>query len=253
MSDIISRGEIVMDNGTELITDEILNIHNLSKNYGKKAALNDISFNIPSGKIVGLLGPNGSGKTTLIKIIMGLLQDYTGEVRIKNLLPGHDANKYISYLPDVSHIPTWFTVNQAIAFFVDFYEDFDSSLATSMLDTMKIPRDKKIKTLSRGMQEKVNLSLVMGRQAKLYILDEPIGAVDPASREFIIDTILRHFPAGSSILLSTHIIADIEPVLDAAIFLKSGQIVISDEAEKIREERNVSLDQLFREVFRNVH
>lgn len=233
--------------------DNVLQIQNLSKSYGNKEALKDVSFDIPGGKIVGLLGPNGSGKTTLIKTIMGLLQDYSGEVIIAGLKPGHEANKYISYLPDVSHIPTWFTVNRAIAFFVDFYEDFNVELTSSMLETMKIPCNKKIKTLSRGMQEKVNLSLVMGRQAKLYVLDEPIGAVDPASREFIIDTILRHFPAGSSILLSTHIIADIEPILDAAIFLKSGQIVICDEAEKIREERNVSLDQLFREVFRNVH
>jgi len=233
--------------------DNVLEIHNLSKDYGQKRALNEVSLDIPAGKIVGLLGPNGSGKTTLIKIIMGLLQDYNGEVRIAGFSPGHLANKHISYLPDVNHIPGWFTANRAIAFFGDFYDDFDKSRAAEMLDTMKIPRDKKIKALSRGMQEKVNLSLTMGRQAKLYVMDEPIGAVDPASREFILETILRNVPEGSSILLSTHIIADIEPILDMAVFLKDGIIVICDEAEKIREERSLSLDQLFREVFRNVY
>ena len=233
--------------------DRLLEIRELSKFYGKEAALRDVSLIIPSGKIVGLLGPNGSGKTTLIKIIMGLLQDYTGEVRIAGYEPGFQANANISYLPDVSHIPTWFTVDQSLAFFRDFYADFDSSRASNMLETMKIPSKKKIKNLSKGMQEKVNLSLIMGRRAILYLLDEPIGAVDPASREFIIDTILRHLPEGSSILLSTHIITDIEQILDVAIFLKNGSIVICDEAEKIREERQLSLDQLFREVFRNVY
>jgi len=233
--------------------DNVLEIHNLSKNYGQKTALNGISFDIPAGKIVGVLGPNGSGKTTLIKIIMGLLQDYGGEVHIVGFPPGHLANKHIAYLPDVNHIPVWFTADRAISFFGDFYEDFDKNRAVEMLDTMKIPRDKKIKTLSRGMQEKVNLSLTMGRQAKLYVMDEPIGAVDPASREFILETILRYQPEGSSILLSTHIIADIEPILDMAIFLKDGIIVICDEAEKVREERKLSLDQLFREVFKNVY
>ncbi|MCL2421338.1 MAG: ABC transporter ATP-binding protein [Defluviitaleaceae bacterium] len=233
--------------------DNILEIRDLSKSYGSKLALKNISLDIPSGKIVGLLGPNGSGKTTLIKTIMGLLSDYSGTVQIANMPPGHLANKYISYLPDVSHIPRWFTVNQAITFFSDFYPDFDKDRAAGMLETMGIPLKDRIKTLSRGMQEKVNLSLVMSRRARLYVLDEPIGAVDPASREFIVDTILQHFPEDSSILLSTHIIADIESVLDRAIFLKEGQIILNAEADTIREEKGVSLDQFFREVFRNVY
>ena len=231
--------------------DKVLEIKGLSKNYGKKAVLKDVSFSIEAGKIVGLLGPNGSGKTTLMKTIMGLLQGHDGDVRIADSPPGHLANKNIAYLPDVNYLPAWFTVNQAIAFFADFYEDFEKDRAVEMLDTMKIPRTQKIKTLSRGMQEKVSLSLVMSRRAKLFVLDEPIGAVDPASREFIMETILRHFPKESSILLSTHIIADIEAVLDTAIFLKEGEIVLNDEADKIREQGNVSLDQLFREVFKN--
>jgi len=232
--------------------ENLIEIQNLGKSYGKKTALKDVSLNIEGGKIIGLLGPNGSGKTTLIKLIMGLLPEYAGSISILGFPPGDRANAHISFLPDVCHVPTWFTVNKSIDFFRDFYKDFDYARAEEMLDTMKIPRKSKIKTLSRGMQEKVNLSLVMSRRAKLYILDEPIGAVDPASREFIIDTILRHMPEGSSILLSTHIISDIESILDKVIFLKEGTIVISDDAEKIREERGLSLDQLFREVFKNV-
>ena len=233
--------------------DNILQISNLHKYYGKTHALKGISLDIPKGKIVGVLGPNGSGKTTLIKTIMGLLSDYQGDVRIAGEAPGPTANAHISYLPDRSHIPTWFTASRAIDFFADFYQDFDKSQAQEMLKSMRIPPDKKLKALSRGMQEKVQLALVMSRRAGLYVLDEPIGAVDPASREFIIDTVLKNFPENSSILLSTHIIADIESILDVAVFLKAGEIVVHDEVDKIREERGASLDGLFREVFRNVY
>lgn len=229
----------------------ILEIKNLTKTYGNSPALGGISFTVPPGKIVGVLGPNGSGKTTLIKIIMSLLSGHTGEVSITGLPPGTEANKIISYLPDVGHLPPWFTAREAVSLFADYYTDFEKSRAEQMLTSMKIPLDKKIKKLSRGMQEKVQIALVMSRRAKLYLLDEPIGAVDPASREFILDTILRNFPEGSSILLSTHIIADIEPVLDIAIFLKEGEIVLNDEVDNIRESKNTSLDNLFREMFRN--
>jgi len=232
--------------------EKILQINNLTKSYGKIHAVRGVTFDVPKGSIVGLLGPNGSGKTTIIKTIMGLLSDYSGTVAIGGKQPGPDANTNISYLPDVAHIPTWFKVSQAINFFTDFYKDFDAARAKTMLDAMKIPINKQIKALSRGMQEKVQLSLVMSRRAGLYILDEPIGAVDPASREFIIDTILKNFDGEGAILLSTHIIADIEPILDVAIFLREGQIVLHDDVDKIREERGQSLDQLFREVFKNV-
>jgi len=231
----------------------ILQISGLSKHYGKNHALKGINLDIPRGKIFGLLGPNGSGKTTLIKTIMGLINDYQGDVRILDKAPGPEANAHISYLPDRSHIPTWFTANRAIAFFADFYKDFNKAQAQEMLKSMGIPLDKKIKTLSRGMQEKVQLSLVMSRRADLYVLDEPIGAVDPASRDFIVNTIIRNFPDSSSILLSTHIIADIESILDVAVFLKEGEIVMQGDADKIREEHGTSLDGLFREVFRNVY
>jgi len=233
--------------------DNILEVKNLSKHYGKFQALKGVNLDIPRGKIVGVLGPNGSGKTTLIKTIMGLLNDYDGDVHIMGKKPGHTANAHISYLPDKSHIPTWFTVNQAIKFFSEYYNDFDKAHAQAMLESMKIPLRNKLSALSRGMQEKVQLSLVMSRRASLYVLDEPIGAVDPASREFIIETILKNFPETGSILLSTHIIADIESILDVAIFLKEGEIVMNDDVDKIREEQNASLDGLFREVFRNVY
>ena len=242
-----------MDNTLHTSVDAVLKLRNLYMSYGKTHALRGVSLDIPKGKIVGILGPNGSGKTTLIKTVMGLINDYKGEVIIAGHLPGPAANAHISYLPDRSHIPEWLTVRQAVSFFADFYKDFDKDHAHAMLTSMKIPTNKKLKALSRGMQEKVQLSLVMSRRADLYVLDEPIGAVDPASREFIIDTILRNFPEGSSILLSTHIIADIEPILDVAVFLKDGKVVMHDEVEKIREEHGTSLDGLFREVFRNVY
>ena len=231
--------------------DNILQINNLSKNYGKTQALKHINLDIPKGKIVGILGPNGSGKTTLLKTIMGLLSNYQGEVRIAGEPPGPIANAHISYLPDKWHIPFWFTVTNAINFFADFYQDFNKAQAQEMLQNMKIPLDKTMRSLSRGTREKVQLAMVMSRQASLYVLDEPIGAVDPASREFIIETILKNYPEESSILLSTHIISDIEPILDIAIFLREGEIVLHEEVDTIREQRDVSLDGLFREVFRN--
>jgi len=233
--------------------DNILEIKNLSVHYGKYCAINNISLDIPKGKIIGLLGPNSSGKTTLIKAIMGLLNSYTGDIRIAGEKPGYEANKHISYMPDVRHIPKWFTPSQAIGLFADFYEDFDKEKAQEMLHSMGLPTDKKLSHLSRGTQDKIQLALVMSRNARIYILDEPLGAVDPASREFIINTILKNFPEDSSIFMSTHIIADVEPILDKALFLRRGQIVIHEDADTIREERNMSLDRLFKEVYRHVY
>ena len=232
--------------------NHLVSIKNLHKRYGNAVALLDVSLEIPKGAIVGLLGPNGSGKTTLIKILMGLLSDYQGQVMINGVEPGEVANKHIAYLPDKSHIPIWFTASNAIDFFADFYQDFDKERAYNMLEIMEIPFKKKIKSLSRGMQEKVGLALVMSRRAKLYVLDEPIGAVDPASRDFIMETIIKNYDEESSILLSSHIISDIESVLDRAIFLKKGKIMMDDEVDMIRSENQKSLDELFREVFRNV-
>ena len=233
--------------------ENILQITGLSSKYGSFLALNDISLQIPHGKIVGLLGPNGSGKTTLIKVIMGLISSYSGQVRIAGYEPGIEATPHISYLPDRNHIPSWLTIKQALSLFADFYTDFDHTKAQDMLNMMKINTSTKIKNLSRGTQEKVQLAMVMSRRASLYVLDEPLGAVDPASREFIINTILKNYPDDATILLSTHIISEIEPILDIAVFIKEGEIVLYDDADKIRAEHNQSLDGLFREVFKNVY
>lgn len=231
--------------------DKILKINELSKSYGKKTALQNINLTIEPGQIVGLLGPNGSGKTTLIKIITGLLTSYTGDVVVNGQKPSYQANNYISYLPDKTHIPLWLKVTQAIGLFSDFYKDFDKERALNMIQTMDVPTSMRLKQLSRGQIEKVQLSLVMSRRAKLYILDEPIGAVDPASRDFIMDTILKNYDRDASILISTHIISDIEPILDRAIFLRNGNVTMSGDVDDIREEQNDSLDGIFRRIFKN--
>ena len=231
----------------------ILEINGLNKFYGKEQVLKDLNLKIEPGKIVGLLGPNGSGKTTLIKTIMGLITDFEGDIAIAGNAPGEAANSFISYLPDQAHMPKWLKVRECITLFSDFYNDFDAQKAEEMLAKMQIPLHKPLKALSRGMQEKVSLSLIMSRAARLYILDEPIGAVDPASREFILETILTNFDQSGSVLLSTHIIADIEPILDRAFFLREGEVILDGYVDEIREEKGQSLDELFREVFRNAY
>ena len=228
----------------------IVEMQDISKFYGSQQALKDVTFSIPKGKIVGLLGPNGSGKTTMIKILTGLLADYTGSVLIDEKAPGPETSVMVSYLPDRPVMPAWLAVKDALTMYRDFYNDFDITRAEKMLESMGIDRKKKIKTLSKGMNEKLQLSLVMSRRAKLYILDEPIAAVDPAARDFIINTILTNFDDTSSILLSTHLISDIEAVIDHAVFLKEGEIILSEEAESVRTRTGQSIDQLFREVFK---
>jgi ABC-2 type transport system ATP-binding protein len=228
----------------------IAEMQNLSKSYGSKQALKSVTLSIPSGKIIGLLGPNGSGKTTMIKILTGLISDYTGDLTIEGNKPGYETSAVVSYLPDRSVLPTWLTVKDAIKMYQDFYTDFDRPRAEKMLDTMGIDKTKRIKTLSKGMNEKLQLTLAMSRRAKLYVLDEPIAAVDPAARDFIIKTILTNFSSESSVLLSTHLISDIESIIDHAIFLKEGEILLSEEAESVRSRTGQSIDLLFREVFK---
>jgi len=228
----------------------IVDIQNLSKSYGANQALKNVTLSIPSGKIIGLLGPNGSGKTTMIKILTGLLSDYSGSALINGTPPGPDTSVLVSYLPDRPVMPTWLMVKDAMKMYQDFYSDFDMIRAEKMLDAMGIDKNKKIKSLSKGMNEKLQLALVMSRRAKLYILDEPIAAVDPAARDFIISTILTNFDSESSILLSTHLISDIETIIDHAVFLKEGEIILSEEAESVRSRSGQSIDQMFREVFK---
>ena len=229
---------------------ELLKCERLTKNYGGLVALNDIDLTVTSGKIIGLLGPNGSGKTTLIKIINGLLTPTQGKVYINGIEPGVETKKQVAYLPDNSYLNSWMTVEQIVNMFTDFYADFRPELAFEMLKKLGITPDKKLKNLSKGNKEKVCLILVMSRNALLYVLDEPIAGVDPATRDYVISTIINNYNPEASVIISTHLISDIEQVLDEVIFINQGNIVLHKTVDEIREENAKSVDELFREVFR---
>lgn len=228
----------------------LIEVKNLNKNYGKKQALNNVNITIESGKIYGLLGPNGSGKTTLIKIINDLLTPSSGEILVKGKKPGIESKKIISYLPERTYLNMNFKVKELLDFFEDFYDNFDREKAQSLLKKLNINAEDKLKTMSKGTKEKVQLILVMSRKADLYILDEPIGGVDPASRDYILETILSNFDNKSSMIISTHLIQDIESILDNVIFINNGNITLNDEADNIRNEKGKTIDQVFREDFR---
>jgi len=232
------------------MTQELVKCTNLCRNFGEIKALNDVNLSLQSGRIIGLLGPNGSGKTTLIKILNGLLQPTSGEARIAGNLPGVESKKLISYLPDRGYFPEWMNVGDMIGMFADFYADFDRAKADDMCRALGLERSMRIKTLSKGTREKMQLMLVMSRRAKLYLLDEPIAGVDPAAREFIMRTILTNYSEDGSVLISTHLILDVEQVLDEAVFLRQGSVVLHESVDSIRERTNGSVDQLFREMFR---
>jgi ABC-2 type transport system ATP-binding protein len=229
---------------------ELLRCENLTKCYGSAVALNQISLTLESGKIIGLLGPNGSGKTTLIKMINGLLTPTSGTVMVDGHAPGPVTKAMIAYLPDSIYLNSWMTVAQLLDYYADFYSDFRVPLACEMLQRLGISYKSRLKALSKGNKEKVCLILTMARDAKLYILDEPIAGVDPAARDYVITTILQNYNPDATILLSTHLISDIEQVLDQVIFLKNGSIVLHESVEAIREKRGTSVDALFREVFK---
>lgn len=227
----------------------ILEINKLEKHYGKKQVLNSLSFQIGEGQIVGLLGPNGSGKTTLIKSMAGLFQDYKGSILIKGHKPDSYTKSIVSYLPERTYLSKWMTVKDAILMFDDFYEDFNQEKAWDMMRNLGLEKNQKTQTMSKGMQEKLQLILVMSRKAKLYLLDEPIGGVDPAARDYILDTIIRNYTGDSSILLSTHLIHDVERIFDRVLFLKDGNITIDEHVDVLREKHGKSIDELFREVY----
>ena len=228
----------------------ILECKNLSKRYGKVAALDDVNLVIEPGRVVGLLGPNGSGKTTLIKLINGLLTPSTGEILVGGEHPGPYTKALVSYLPDRDYLADWMTVEQQLGFFADMYADFDRDKAMEMLLRLNIDPKQRFKALSKGTREKVQLILVMSRKASLYLLDEPIGGVDPATRDYILDTIIRNYNPEAAVVISTHLIADVEPVLDDVVFLQNGRVVLHQAADELREERGKSVDQTFREVFK---
>lgn len=229
---------------------EVVRCQGLTKKYGGLIALNSVDLSIESGKIIGLLGPNGSGKTTLIKIINGLLTPTSGTVTIDGDLPGIATKAKISYLPDNNYLNLWMTVGQIVDMFRDFYDDFRPQLAYEMLAKLGITPEVRLKTLSKGNKEKVSLILVMSRNARLYVLDEPIAGVDPATRDYIISTIINNYNPEASVLISTHLISDIEQVLDEVIFINNGRIMLKRSVDDIRAENGKSVDELFREVFR---
>ncbi|MCL2111428.1 MAG: ABC transporter ATP-binding protein [Clostridiales bacterium] len=228
----------------------ILECKGLTKTFGQVTALDEVTFEIEAGRIVGLLGPNGSGKTTLIKLANELLVPTAGEILIDGMVPGPETKKIISYLPDRVYFDERMKVQDCAAMFADFYEDFDLAKATDMLGSLGVQLDALFKTLSKGTKEKVQLAFVMSRAAKLYLLDEPIGGVDPAARDFILNTILRNYNEEGTVLISTHLISDIEKILDDVIFLAGGRVVRVQSVDELREQEGKSVDECFREVFR---
>lgn len=227
----------------------ILEIKNLIKKYHTKNVIDNISLNVDSGKIVGLLGPNGSGKTTLIKLLAGLLTATSGDILIDNKEIGIETKAIVSFLPDRPYFANWMKVHDILAFFADFYRDFSMKKAMEMLKLLNIGVNDRIKTMSKGTKEKLNLVLVMSRAARLYLLDEPIAGVDPAARDYILRTIISNYSEDSSVIITTHHIADVEKILDDVIFLNEGKIELNSAVEDLREERGKSVDEIFRETY----
>lgn len=229
---------------------ELLECRNLCKYYGTKEALKDINLIVPRGKIIGLLGKNGSGKTTLIKLINDLLTPSEGEIIINGKKVGVESKKIISYLPERTYLDKEMRVEQAIHYFKQFYDDFSADTARKLLKDLEIDVSQKLTKMSKGMQEKVQLILVMSRRAELYILDEPLGGVDPATREYILDTILSNFNEKASIIISTHLISDIERILDEVIFIEKGKVILTSSADELRKKENTSIDEVFKRIFK---
>ena len=227
----------------------ILECKALLKRYGVKEALSDVDLTLESGRIVGLLGPNGSGKTTLIKLACGLLTPTGGEILIDGRKPSKETKAVVSYLPERMALPTWMTANQAVDYYEDFYADFRRYTAEDMIEKLGLDLKQTIKSMSKGMREKLQLILTMSRAAKLYLLDEPIGGVDPATRDYILRTIIANYNENATVLISTHLISDVEPVLDEVVFLRKGVVMLQETVDNIREEKGKSVDELFREVF----
>ncbi len=228
---------------------DLIECRNLQKNYGKKEVLKDINLHIQKGKIIGLLGPNGSGKTTLMKLMNGLLQPTQGEVLIGGMEPGEETKSIVSYLPDKMYFADWMKVKDLMEFFQDFYADFDRERAENMCASLGIPQNEKIKSLSKGTKEKVQLILVMCRKARVYLLDEPIAGVDPAARDYILDTILTNYNPEGTVIISTHLISDIEKILDEVILIREGTILSHAQVDDMREESGKSIDEMFRDMF----
>ncbi len=230
--------------------DYIMECKALTKRYGDKTALEAVDLKLEPGHIIGLLGPNGSGKTTLIKLANGLLTPTSGQILIDGRRPDAKTKAIVSYLPERSAVPEWMSVRQAIDYYADFFADFRRDAADEMVAQLGLEQKQRIKTMSKGMKEKLQLILIMSRKARLYLLDEPIGGVDPAARDYILRTIISNYSEDATVLISTHLIADVEQVLDEVIFLREGRVILHESVDAIRDERGVSVDALFREMFR---
>ena len=229
---------------------ELVECKELCKSYDEKQVLKDVNLKIPKGKIIGLLGKNGTGKTTLIKLINDLLTPTSGEVLINGKKPGAESKDIIAFLPERTYLDRDMSVKEAIKYFEEFYTNFDKTKAVKLLKDLDLDINSKISKMSKGMQEKLQLILVMSRNAELYILDEPLGGVDPATRDYILDTILSNFCEGASVIISTHLIADIERILDEVIFIDKGEIVLTSSADELRNKENASIDEIFRRYFK---
>jgi ABC-2 type transport system ATP-binding protein len=228
----------------------ILETKGLSKKFGGRVALQDVNLTLECGRIVGLLGPNGSGKTTFLKLLNGLLVPTSGQITIGGYEPSVMTKQHVSYLPDSNYFPKWMKVSELLAYFSDFFDDFDCEKAVYMLNNLNLSTDMKLAHMSKGTLEKVQLVLAMSRKANLYCLDEPIGGVDPATRDYILNTIVGNYCENSTVIISTHLISDVENILDEAIFLQDGQVRLHSSVDEIREKENKSVDALFREVFK---
>ena len=229
---------------------ELLQCIDLNKNYGKKEVLKNVNLTIPRDKIIGLLGKNGTGKSTLIKLINDLLTPTSGKVLVNGQEVGVESKKIIAYLPERTYLDKSMTVKKVLEFFEAFYENFDMDKAKKLLEDLGLDINQKLSKMSKGMQEKVQLVLVMSRKADLYILDEPLGGVDPATRDYILDTILSNFNEGASVIISTHLISDIERILDEVIFIDNGEIILSSDSDELRQKENGSIDEIFRRMFK---
>ena len=245
----MSENNAIMQGGS-VAESCVLQISDLHKSYGSHPVLEGVSFSIPRGKIVGLLGPNGCGKSTIMKMISGLLPADNGSILIDGHLPGLVSKSIVSYLPERTYFADWMTALQLLDFFVDFYDDFDRAAAVQMMQRLGIQPKQQIKQMSKGTREKVQLILVMSRKAKLYLLDEPIGGVDPATRDYILSTIISNYNPEAAVVISTHLIADVENILDDVAFLNRGHLLLQSSADELRAREGKSVDAVFREVFR---
>lgn len=228
----------------------LIEIDQLNKNYGKKNVLNNLSLKLEAGRIVGLLGPNGCGKSTLLKILAGLIADYEGDVKLDGYHPDIHTRSIVSYLPERTYLSSWMRPVDTFDYFADFYQDFDRAKAEDMLRYFNLDNKQPIKDMSKGMQEKLQLALVMSRQARIYLLDEPMGGVDPAARSAILEAVLRHYQEDGLMVLATHLIYDVETIFDEVIMLGFGETILQGETDQLREQHGKSIDEIFREVFK---